>query len=232
MTRRNTVALANIHAGTVSGLFHTSVASALRLDARGPRRIDALLSEFSSANVSIARNAVAARFLGQTDCDWLWFVDSDQAFEPDALELLLDNADPQRAPIVSGLTFNDVGGRLVPAAFDWVTDAAGAPAALALESYPRDAMVQVGAVPAAFLLVHRRVLEAVRDREFSSTYPWFMNQPLGGRPLPEGLTFCLRAGICEFPIWLNTAVRSTHHRTRLLTEDLFLEQQGRAGEST
>ena len=225
MKRRDTVALATVHGGTVSALFHTSVATALRFDARGPRRIDALLPEHSSANVSISRNAVVARFLDDTDCDWLWWVDSDQAFEPDALEQLLDVADPQRAPIVSGLTFREVRDHLVPAAYDMGADTDGNLAPIPIADYPRDAMVQVAAVPAAFLLVHRSVLEAVRAREFSRVYPWFQEIGMAGQVLDEGVTFTIRAGVCEFPVWLNTAVPAGHHRSRLLTEELFLEQQ-------
>lgn len=70
-----------------------------------------------------------------------------------------------------------------------------------IADYPRDAMVQVAAVPAAFLLVHRSVLEAVRAREFSCVYPLFGSKRSAWPARWSTRAICtIRAGVCGYPV--------------------------------
>ena len=224
---KQTVVVAHLHPGQVSAYFMHSLVGVLLYDRKGPQRIVGLLQEWSSANVSASRNNLTAKFL-DGDGDWLLWIDSDMSFQPDALEDLLASADAVERPIVGGLCFGSKNGSLFPTVYRWGQTEAGDLVTWTDGDYPRDALVQVGATGAAFVLIHRTALETIRDRPFSAVFPWYQEMEMNGRPAGEDLTFCFRAGICQLPVFVNTAVKVGHHKSHLLTEDLFLDQQGAA----
>lgn len=225
----DTVVVAHIHPGQVSSYFHHSMLGLVLSDKVGPQRIVGLLQEWSSANVSMPRNTLTAKFLDEYDADWLLWIDSDMSFDANALEQLLSLADPTRAPIVGGLCFGSENGNLFPTLWQWAEYADGPHAGKIVTQratdYPENAMLQVGATGAAFLLIHRTALEAIRARAFNAVFPFFQETELAGNPCGEDITFCLRAGICGIPIHVNTAVKVGHHKSQVLTADLFRTQQ-------
>lgn len=220
---RNRAVLAYIHPGQTSAFFTNSMLGLVLYDRANGQHVAELLNEWSSTNVSQARNGLVERFLTM-DAEWLLFIDTDMDFGPDALEALLRKADPEKAPVVGGLCFGETGGLRFPTIYQ-MAELDGRPVTMRMHDYPRDAMVQVAATGAAFLLIHRRVLEGVRDKAFNAVFPWFQETELAGLPCGEDLTFCLRAQICGFPVWVNTAVKTGHHKSHLLTEELYLAQQ-------
>ncbi len=98
----------------MSSYFTESLIATLLLDGQRKRKIVGLLQEWSSANISAARNTLTLRFLDDYDAEWLLWVDSDMAFSADALDALLDSADAHTAPIVGGLCFGMMQGPPVP----------------------------------------------------------------------------------------------------------------------
>lgn len=231
-----TVVLAYIHPGQVSGYFMESLLQSVLFDiATGPRRIANVMQEWSSANVSAPRNAVTRRFLDYRfrdeqgrarAADWLLWVDADMQWGHDAVDQLLAAADPVARPIVGGLCFGRAeGGRLYPTIYHFVRMEDGRVSTARVRDYPRDQLVPVSATGAAFVLIHRTVLETIRDRGFNATFPWFQETELDGQPVGEDLTFCIRAGIAGFPVHVHTGVRIGHHKSALLTEEAFMAEQ-------
>lgn len=218
------VVIAFIHPGETSAYFTTSLIGTLLYDRATGKHIVGLINEWSSANVSAPRNNLTRKFLDDYTADWLWWIDADMAWDHDALEQLLKVADPVKAPIVGGLCFGASADRLFPTVYQFA-EVDGRVTTVRISDYPRDAMVQVAATGAAFLLIHRSALEAIRDKAFNAAFPWFQETELSGQPAGEDLTFCIRAGICELPVWVNTAVKVGHHKSHLLTEELFSAQQ-------
>src|SRR5690242_13774374 len=108
-----TVILAYVHPGQVSSYFLASRENMLMWDVATSRHIVGSVNEWSSANISTARNALVMQFL-ERDADWLLFMDADMAFQHDALDRLLESADPVSAPIVGGLCFGATFGKLFP----------------------------------------------------------------------------------------------------------------------
>ena len=214
--------IAFIHPGQCSAYFTTSLIGSLLFDRVSERRVVNIFNEWSSANVSASRNSIVRKFLA-TDAEWLWFIDADMAWDPDALDALHAVADPESAPIVGGLCFGASHDVLWPTVYKWA-DVDGSLTTVRVADYPRDSVVQVAATGAAFLMIHRSALEKVRDRGFNRTFPWFQETELDGKPVGEDLTFCIRAGLCELPVFVNTAVKVGHHKSTLLTEDVFLTQ--------
>ena len=219
-----TVVVAFIHPGQVSAFFNTSVIATLLHDQHHNRHIVGMMQEWSSANVSAARNSLTSRFLDDHEADWLLWIDADMAWEHTAVDALVACADPEKAPIVGGLCFGASQDQLFPTIYQFVRQPDDTVSTVRVGQYPADTMVHCAATGAAFLLIHRSVLETMREREFNSAFPFFQETELGGKPAGEDVTFCLRAGICGASIYVNTAIKVGHHKSHLLTEDLFLSQ--------
>ncbi len=230
------VVIAYIHPGEVSAYFTESMQTTRLADVaaddlgRRPRRIVNVLQEWSSANVSDARNKVTARFLdtrlpsGETVGDWLLWVDADMQWEPEALDLLMESAHPTERPIVGGLCFGMVHGELVPTIYQWAHTEVGELVTYRVGHYERDSLVRCAATGAAFLLIHRSVLEAMRAANFNQAFPFFQEVQMGSRPVGEDITFCIRAGHLGFPVHVDTRAKIGHHKSQLLTEDAYLKQ--------
>jgi len=67
-------------------------------------------------------------------------------------------------------------------------------------------------------------LDKIRARGFNETFPFFQETEMHGQPVGEDVTFCLRALACDLPIHVDTGVKIGHHKSNLLTEDMFLGQ--------
>ena len=90
--------------------------------------------------------------------------------------------------------------------------------------YPENSLVKVAGTGAAFLLIHRGALEKIRDRKFNATFPYFQETEMHGQPVGEDVTFCLRALAAGLPVHVNTGIKIGHHKSTLLTEEMFLGQ--------
>lgn len=227
------VVIAYLHPGSVHGAFMESVLNLLVYDIAFHRRIvngGGRLASQASCNLSGPRNTVVKQFLAYGQADWLWFVDTDMVFEPDTLERLLQHADPVDAPIVGGLCFALDEGRVVPTLYDLVDDGRGSADVVRYDAWEPDAMMQVAATGTGCLLIHKSVLEKVRDFRppgrpgqvgFNTAYPWFQETDHDGKPVGEDITFCWRAGLVGAPIYVNTAVHIGHVKERVLTAELY-----------
>lgn len=229
------VVIAYIHAAETSPYFTRSLSLTQMADVAAEdlkirrRRIVNIIEEWSSANVSSARNTLTAQFLdarkdGKEVGDWLLWIDADMQWEPEAIEYLMQTADPQERPIVGGLCFGLVHDELVPTIYQLGQLEDGNLHTFRPASYPRDSLVKCAATGAAFFLVHRRVLEAMRAAEFNSAFPWFQEMQMGSAPAGEDICFFLRAASLGFPIHVDTRAKIGHHKSTLLTEDKYLAQ--------
>lgn len=227
--KRETVVVAYIHPGMVSSYFTTSLMHMLLFDRiPGRQHIVGVFEEWSSANVSAPRNALTKRFVDDTDADWLLWIDSDMAWQPEALEALLASADPTERPIVGGLCFGALHDELFPTIYHLAAMDGGGFSTVRVNDYPPGAMIRCTATGAAFLLIHRSALVAIRDHGFNRTFPWFQETENNGQPVGEDITFSLRAGQLDIPVHVNASVRVGHHKSTLLTEERFLAQPRKA----
>lgn len=184
-----------------------------------------------SMELSHARNTATAAFLS-SDSDWLLWIDTDIGFEPDALEKLLEAADPRTAPIVGGLCFiegdfsHDFRGglraSLAPTLYDWawVEPNSGMPGMykmVARQEWAADSVTRVGATGCGFLLTHRSVYEKIAaDVQGQGAPPqiWFERIPgPDGERCGEDVSFCLRAHQVGLPVLVHTGVITTHQKT-------------------
>jgi hypothetical protein len=231
------VIVSYIRTNRVHGVFTECLMDLMMFDFATHRRIvegGGRLSYESGANVSGPRNEVVRKFLDYGKADWLFMVDTDMVFAPDVVERLLEQADPDTAPIVGGLCFgfNDRGD-IVPTMYGLMGEADD-PEHLDVtrfEEWPVDTMFQVVATGAACLLIHRSVFERMRDFEhpnrpgkvgFNDAYPWFQEVEHDGRPVSEDIAFCWRAGLLQIPVFVNTAVHIGHIKDRVLNMESYM----------
>ena len=205
--------------------FNRSLAMFLIHDAEGPQHVihngDVIDLE-SGPRIPTARNAIVQAFLDHPKrCEWLLFVDTDMVFAPDALDRTLACADPVKAPIVGGLCFAGGSSGVVTPTIRIVT----AVEPLTIETlwdYPEDELIQVGATGAAWLLIHRSVLEALEVEYREHPFTWFSDSIYRDKELGEDVTFCLRAGQLGFPVHVHTGIRIGHMKSQVLDQDAYL----------
>lgn len=179
------------------------------------------------------RNRAVATFLEDRKAEWFFWLDTDMGFGPEALEQLLAVADPVERPVVGALAFSFRqlgtdglnGWRCSPSptVFDW--RAIGKEAGFASRSgYTRNAVTQVKGTGAACILIHRSVLEKVAERYGPHWYDPLPNLSMG-QMTSEDLSFCMRLGQLEIPIYVHTGVQTNHAKRVWVNEEMYLAER-------
>lgn len=226
------VLLAYCHPDEVAHCFFRSTIETFAFDSlSGAKRIDPAQpykGMFVSTNrLTQSRNDLVTHFLDNTGAEWLWWADTDMGWQHDAMHRLLEVAHPTERPIVGGLCFsfknaphadaqNGVFKVAIPTIYTWADNGA-----TPFLDYPVNTVVKCDATGSAFILIHRSVLERMRD-EFGTWYD-HVPTPDGGQ-LGEDLSFCARAGNLGYPIYVDTSVRVTHYKNAYVDESMFLSQ--------
>lgn len=219
---RRDVSVAFLHPGQVAGDFNASIIQMVMWDADHDRRIGAVSSVQSGPRVAAARNNVVRDFLNTEDRPWLFFVDSDMTFAPNALDALLDVADPEQAPIVSGVAFSiDRDERILPAFWIGIPDENGDTAVVLPDEWPDDAVLKVVATGAACTLIHRSVLEKMAETYADQAQPFYAEREIGQHVIGEDVVFCLRAAECEFSVHVVPWVVFGHVKARVYGTDEY-----------
>lgn len=226
------VCLAYVHDLEVAYSFHDSLVNLLMFDAANRGRVMeggyVAVRCARSSDLVEARNQAVESFLARP-AEWLFFIDTDMGFNPDTIERLVEAADPVDRPIVGGLCFAQKetrqdgmsGYRTAPRVtiLDAIPVDGGGLQFMGRTQYPVNAVVPCAATGAACILIHRSVLERIRD-EHGPT--WF-NRVAGadGKLLGEDVSFCVRAGALDIPVAVHTGVRTTHLKNAWLGEEDF-----------
>lgn len=193
-----------------------------------------------SQHVFRARNELVQGFLA-SDCDYLFFVDADMGIPANTIERFLSVAHKDERPIVAGLCFaqRDIGFceydystsfDIVPTVQLWNVDDDGEVQSFGIvEDYPRDAVCQIDGTGGACVMIHRGVLEKIRERWGDHWFTPIKNKNTGG-PFGEDTSFFLRCRILEIPLHMDTSVKTSHDKGGVfLTEEMWDLQQALGG---
>lgn len=232
-----TVELAYIHPGEVSAAFMASVVRCRDYELVRTNNLFGFRERRSrSGSIAKARNEITTMFCRSTT-EWLWFVDADMGFPATALQQLLAAADPLTRPIMGGLCFahrtegfdEETNAELfgmIPTLSIWKEDETGQ--IIAFESvldYPRDTVCKVQSTGAACVLIHRSVLEKMFDK-YGPNWWTQIRHPHLNETFGEDTSFYLRAHELGYPVYVNTAVKTSHDKGGIfLTEQAWDEQQ-------
>lgn len=212
MRSRDRVSIGWISPGQVDALF---AASLFQLGRMRSDRIETLLVVEGSAQVPKARNEVVAQFLARTTSDWLLMIDSDEQLPVAAFDKLISVAHDTERPLVSGLVFAAFRGDLYPTPIPTMyrlTDEGY----LAVHDYPADKVIEVDSVGGGCILVHRSVLERIRENasdDEGTDWCWFGSGPVGGKWVGEDFIFCSRVRDLGFPLHVHTGAVLPHRKS-------------------
>jgi len=218
MRSRETVCIAIPHDGNIDAQLTLDLVSLMR--ERRPR-LDSLQMVQGLGLLARTRNIIVKNFLDQSNADWLLMVDSDQTLPVDVFDLLIETAHKDDRPIVAGLVFaafyEDNLLRPVPAIYNLSADGQMLP----IDDYPKNAIFEIDGAGTGCLLVHRTVLQAMRENASpnqGSDWCWFFDGALDGRWFSEDLLFCRKATALGFHIFANSSAILAHHKQFWLDE--------------
>lgn len=224
-----------LHPGKYHASFGECLMRLMLHDVYGPGRLIShnfglIGKRCSSSGIVQGRNSGTRQFLDDSDAEWLLWIDSDMGFAENTLERLIAAADPTERPVVGALCFGvkkgdniEWGGRRYYCEPTLYRKPDLAP----ILDYPRDELVEVGATGAACLLIHRSVLERIRD-EWGDE--WFDPvRSTTGDVFSEDLSFCIRLDRLGIPLYIHTGIKTMHDKDFVcFDEELFDQQQREA----
>ena len=214
------VSIGSCDPGMVNGGFayHLIQLASARSDKLGP-----FVRIKGSGLLSKQRNRVVKHFLDSTDSDWLLMIDSDEQLDVLTFDRLCETAHDKERPVVAGLVFAGFGvigkpyPKPVPAIFQDTENGF-----LPLYKYDKNAVFEIDAAGTGCLMIHRSVLEAMReasDPNQGKDWCWFWDGPIKGEWIGEDLLFCRRIKSLGFPIYVNTAAILPHSKSFWLKEE-------------
>jgi len=212
--------------GTVNGDFAFSL---IQLAQSRAARLGPFVRVKGNGLLSKLRNRVVKSFLDNTSSDWLLLVDSDERLTTATFDLLIDTAHDAERPVVAGLVFaafktnGDLYPKPVPAIFQDTPEGF-----LPLFKYDRNAVFEIDACGTGCVLIHRSVLEKMRemaDPHQGTDWCWFWDGPLNGEWISEDLLFSRRVRQLGFPIYVNTAAVLPHQKSYWLEESHHIAWQ-------
>jgi hypothetical protein len=202
------VMIGNVNGGSVRTCFLESL---LRTYARPPLDASVSFMQASGLHVDRLRHEVARRFL-DSGMDWLLFIDSDMAWAPEQVGLLLDAAVKVGKPCVVGaVCLNEIPGGGV-GAVAWP----GSIEEPRLDWEGRTGLVPVQVVGTAFTLYHAAVVATVREaygRVFENE--WLEDGP-GDGFVGHDISFCWRVARLGFEVFADCDVVVDHEKPVLL----------------
>ena len=182
-----------------------------------------------SGLLSKLRNRVVAGFLDNTKSDWLLMIDTDEQLSVQTFDKLIQAAHDKERPVVSGLIFaafdahKNLYPKPVPAIF-----AESEAGFLPLYKYDKDSVFEIEACGTGCLLIHRSVLEKMRevaDPNQGDNWCWFWDGPINGEWISEDLLFSRRIRQLGFPIHVHTGAILPHQKSYWLSEEHHVDWQ-------
>lgn len=224
--------------GNIDPYFHKSMLATLRFDHFNDDLIVDVIDVYSGPRIVAARNEIVRLFVEhEQKPDWLLMVDTDMVFSPDAIYQLLAVADEKERPIVGGLAFvAGRGGNIYPTMYrieNRVSEGGTGTDVGIIETWPDNSLVRVDATGAACILMHRSVLEKMRE-VVGEPQPWYAEtvDKASGSEYGEDFTFCVRATRLGYPIYVHTGVEFGHRKSHIYRADDHTRYLAERGDRT
>lgn len=221
MHRKHQVTLSWIDPGVVDGMFAISM---MEIFAKRYDRISQIIRIEAGGLLSRARNEVVAGFLDGPG-DWLFMIDSDEAITLEAFDKLLATAHETERPFVAGVYFGAANGPdIYPEPVPLIFKNAEGNRYFPIVDFPEDSVIPITAAGTGCILVHRSVLEAIRERATPHQGPrwcWFLDMPVGQQWFGEDMYFCRQVSDLGFPMVAHTGVQLLHRKRYWLGKQHF-----------
>jgi len=202
------VFLGYVHGETV---HHCFLDSLLRTISTEPRIRAIQPVKCGAMSLDRGRNGLVEKFLALEDADWLLMIDTDMGWDETAISRLLATADVETRPVVGALCFRiegfnaDIGAVLGPTVIRFAEDGTHYPV------LDYSGVEKVDVTGAAFLLIHRWVLERLERGR------WFSHHP-SQDTTSEDWAFCMRLRDAGIPLHVDTDIKIGHAKTVVFEE--------------
>jgi hypothetical protein len=202
-----TKAIGYVHGEFVHARFMRAV-----LDAESYE--EAYVIDAEGLNIADARNNLVRKFL-DSDIEWLYMADTDTVFAPNVISRLMLNAE-SGCQIISGL-INVDGQPPFPMMYRRIADtAAGHGMFQAINEWKHGECLEVDAVGAGCLLVHRDVYLQIEKHFPDRAAPWFDYAIMSGMRIGEDIMFSVRAADTGFKMYVDTSTRVGHIKPKVI----------------
>jgi len=233
----NGVVIAGPNPGTVNARFMSSITGLLLHDANNNQYITkhgGTIWLESSPRIFQARCDIVKVFLEKyPDADWLLFIDSDMKFESDVVDKAIGivSRSKEDIKILGGLCFGGGRSKAVWPTLFTIANAKDFDVSKPIEierhyAYEENALLKVNATGAAFLMIHRHVLECIEEKHsmrngYPNPYIWFREYEQAGVAFGEDIFFCLLAGSLGFGTYVHTGLKIGHIKTHEINEEYY-----------
>ena len=226
MQDNETVCISWCHHGEVDAFFAHSIMNLIK---QNPKRVNNFHSIQGLGLLAKSRNIQVKTFLEETTDDWLFIVDADEYITQDGFDKLVNSADKDEYPFVSGLYFTGTvpePGKLEPVPLIFVKH--DLPMGIQpFYDYPKNSLVEIYAAGTGAMMIHRSVLEEIRkgySKHFGEDWAWFQDGPIGeNKWLSEDLTFCERVQSLGIRMVAHTGAVFGHHKRIWVVESHYDE---------
>lgn len=172
----------------------------------------------SSMYIAVNRNDIVRDFL-KTDCDFLYFWDSDNGIYPDAFDIFMEDMEVPGVSIVGGMYYRKEPhhraclGISMPGMGEDYTCETAMFVSSGLVNLSTVAGSVRGMIGTGALMVRREVFEAVQRPWFQSE--WYNSYEFKGEEVwghkTEDVYFCEQAQLAGYHIHVDTRIRSPHY---------------------
>lgn len=180
--------------------------------------IGGFFARAGTSSLAIMRDAATQHFLDSTEGSWMLWLDDDIEFHADLVTDLLEVADALEAPIVTGVYFSPMAEGFCPLIYHVETDEIWTDTEYAEFLKTGERTIEVSRCGAGCLLVHRSVLEEMREARPDD--PWYGETIHEGVKYGEDFTFCRRARRLGFPIIADTKPWLGHVKTIVMNRNM------------
>jgi hypothetical protein len=206
------VCIGMVNNGTINGLLAQDL---IHISKETSRRFDHLVQVGNVGLTTRSRNLVVKTFLETTTSQWLLMVDSDERLSVETWLKLIDAAHDTERPIMAGLVFaaffdEKDNLRPVPTIYKMIDTGLQA-----IDDYEKDAIFEVDAAGTGCLLIHRSVLEKMRDNATPNQgrdWAWFVEGAIDGTYFGEDLLFSKRLKSLGYKIHVHTGAILAHQK--------------------
>jgi hypothetical protein len=212
MHRKHQIVIGWIDPGVVDGMFALSM---MEIFAKRSHLISNILRIEAGGLLSRARNEIAANFM-DSDADWLFMIDSDEAITVADFDKLVETAHDKLRPFVAGVYYGAANGPdIYPEPVPLIFRDAEGNKYFPITEYPENAVIPITAAGTGCILVHRSVLAAIQERATEHQGPrwcWFLDLPVGQQWFGEDMYFCRQVHDLGFPMVAHTGVQLLHRK--------------------
>jgi hypothetical protein len=211
------VCIYNCNPGTVTHLYSQSLRALIVNDVQTTGHIIGDYERIGQG-LSVMRNAAVSHFLTNTTGEWMWFLDSDIYLPIDTLNLLLEVAHPDDAPIICGLYVSSLPEGMVPVA--WGLDGQVLDPSWTQEQIGNGVrLVETTRMGAGCLFMHRDALWKMHANQPED--PWFGEHLVDGVRAGEDFTFCDRARAAGIKLHVDLGVDLGHVKTIVFSKQML-----------